>query len=183
MLKSLKLKSTAAPIFPALAGYLVAAIALNGAALGQGLSEENMKQANNPLASFRTLNFHNYYIPEISETDETANNFWIRYAQPFEVGSSNWLVRASLPVQRAPTPTGTESGLGPANAFAAYLFDIDKPGVTFGAGPLLALPTSTGDVPGGDTWDIGAAVVLFDATSKLFQWGGLVSAFNRHLGF
>ena len=152
-------------------------IALCGSVHGQEeeASKEAMKQANNPLASFTTLNFHNYYIPELDETDGTANTFWIRYAQPFRLFKGDWLLRASLPVQRVPTLEGTQSGLGPANAFAAYLFKTKNPNVTFGAGPLAAFPTSTGGVPGGDTWDLGAAAIIFDARSDLFQWGGLVT--------
>jgi len=81
-----------------------------------------MKQANNPLVSFTTLNLQNYYIPELDETDGTANTFSIRYAQPFRLFKGNWLLRASSPVQRVPTIEGAESGLGAINAFAAYLF-------------------------------------------------------------
>ena len=153
-------------------------IALCSSAHGQEASEEAtqaMKQANNPLASFTTLNFHNYYIPELDETDGTANTFWIRYAQPFKLFKGDWLMRASMPVNRVPTPDGSESGLGAINAFAAYLFKMKNPQITFGAGPLAAFPTGTGGIPGNDTWDLGAAVVLFDARSDLFQWGGLVT--------
>ena len=159
-----------------LAALLV--VALVGPAYGQEDSaeaKEAMKQANNPLASFTTLNFHNYYIPELEETDGTANTFWIRYAQPFRLFKGDWLVRASMPVNRVPTPEGSESGLGAINAFAAYLFKTKNPSVTFGAGPLAAFPTGTSDIPGNDTWDLGAAMVLFDARSDLFQWGGLVT--------
>ncbi len=138
-------------------------------------SEEDLKQANNPLASFKTLNFQNYYVPEVSDSDGTANTFWVRYAQPVKAMGGNWLVRASLPVQRVPTANGNASGLGAINAFAAYLFDTGNPSVSFGVGPLAALPTSTGDVPGGDSWDLGAAAVFFDARSNLFQWGGLIT--------
>ena len=49
-------------------------------------------QANNPLADIRAFNLHNYYIPELSGTDANANNFILRYAQPF----GKWLMRASL---------------------------------------------------------------------------------------
>ena len=153
-------------------------VALCGPAHGHETSDEDkqaMIQANNPLARFTTFNFHDYYIPELDETDGTSNTFWIRYAQPFRLFKGSWLLRASLPVNLVPTPKGSESGLGPANAFAAYLFKTGKPQVTFGAGPLAAFPTSTGSVPGGDTWDLGAAVVLFDARSDLFQWGGLLT--------
>ena len=169
------MKLMANPILSMLAVFLVTSVTFCDLASAQAPSEDEMKQANNPLASFKTLNFHNYYVPEVSGTDESANTFWVRYAQPVSLGSSQWIVRASLPVQRTPTPAGMTSGLGAINMFAAYLFDTGKPGVTFGAGPLVALPTSTGDVPGGDTWDLGAAAVLFNSTSSLFQWGGLVT--------
>ena len=153
----------------------VSIFALCGSVDAQESNKEAMKQANNPLASFTTLNFQNYYIPELSETDGTANTFWIRYATPFKLFKGNWLLRASLPVNMAPTPEGTGSGLGSVNAFAAYLFKMKNPEITFGAGPLAAFPTGTGDLPGNDTWDLGAAVVLFDARSDLIQWGGLVT--------
>lgn len=91
------------------------------ASAGEG-NQEAMKQANNPLASFTTLNLQNYYMPELDETDGTANTLWIRYATPFRLFKGDWLLRASLPVQRVPTLDGSESGLGAVNAFAAYLF-------------------------------------------------------------
>jgi hypothetical protein len=138
-------------------------------------SEDDLKQANNPLAAFTSYNFQNYYVPELSDNDGTANTFWTRYVKPFSVGKSNWLLRASLPIQRVPTATGNELGLGALNAFAAYLGDSKKPGMSVGVGPLVAMPTSTGDVPGGDTWDLGAAAVFLDSSRKEFQWGGLLT--------
>lgn len=72
-------------------------------------------QANNPLAEFAAFNLHNYYIPELSgDIDATANNFVLRYAQPF----GKWLMRASLPFARVPTGTSTTtSGLGDLDVF------------------------------------------------------------------
>jgi len=89
--------------------------------------------ANNPLANFTAFNVQNYYIPELTgSSDPTANNFWLRYAQPI----GNWLFRASLPVSNVPTsPVTSESGIGDLNAFFAYFIDVNKPGVTFGIGP------------------------------------------------
>jgi hypothetical protein len=61
-------------------------------------------QANNPLANMTAFNLHNYYIGETSGPgDDDANQFWMRYAQPFSLGESNWLMRASLPVNSFPT--------------------------------------------------------------------------------
>jgi len=130
-------------------------------------------QANNPLADFRAFNLHNYYIPELSgPIEETANNFILRYAQPF----GKWLMRASLPFKRAPTGINTtESGVGDLDVFFAYLFDTGNPGRSFGLGPQLAFPTASKDATGSGKYQAGLAAVYFDATSPAFQWGGLLT--------
>ncbi|MEM8768580.1 MAG: hypothetical protein AAGE43_14120 [Pseudomonadota bacterium] len=135
--------------------------------------EGDAAQANNPLADIRAFNLQNYYIPELSGPgDETANSFILRYAQPF----GNWLMRASLPFNRVPTGPGeTASGLGDLDVFFAYLFDTGNPGRSFGFGPQFVLPTASRDATGSGQWQAGAAAVYFDATSSLFQWGGLVT--------
>lgn len=129
--------------------------------------------ANNPLAKFRAFNLHDYYVPTLSDTpDQTANTFWVRYAQPF----GKWLVRASLPVSKVPAGDGTTtSGLGDFNAFAAYLFDTGNPGISFGVGPQVTAPTASEDRTGTGKWQGGLAAVFFDSTSKAVQWGGLVT--------
>jgi len=134
---------------------------------------KDASQANNPLADMRAFNLHNYYIPELSGgVDETANSFVLRYAQP--VG--NWLMRASLPFNRVPVGPGeTASGVGDLDVFFAYLFDTGNPARSFGVGPQLVAPTASKDATGTGKWQAGAAAVYFDATSKLFQWGGLVT--------
>ncbi len=65
------------------------------------------------------LNFQDYYIGRITETDDDANQFWLRFAQPFKVFGGEWLMRASLPVNSFPTPPNgsMETGLGDANVF------------------------------------------------------------------
>ena len=136
------------------------------------LSAEAEAEANNPLAKFQAFNVHDYYVPTLSETpDQTANTFWLRYAQPL----GKWLVRASLPVSRVPAGDGTTtSGLGDLNAFSSYLFDT-KPGVSFGVGPQITAPTATSHETGTGKWQGGLAAVFFDATSPSVQWGGLVT--------
>lgn len=139
----------------------------------QEASAEELAQANNPLATMKTFNLHNYYVPELSGLpDETANTFWFRYAQP--VGRV--LVRASLPVPTVPAagPSGSESGLGDFNVFAAYLA-VQKPDLTFGIGPLLTAPTASDDALGTGKWQGGVAAIVFGVPSPQFQYGGLVT--------
>ena len=134
-------------------------------------------EANNPLAEMKALNFHYYYIGELTGTDDNANQLWVRYAQPFKAFSSNWLMRASLPINSYPaSPTGgTETGLGDLNAFAAYLFDTGSPAVSFGLGPLLTAPTASEDVLGSGKWSAGLSNVLFNMKSPKIQYGYLIT--------
>lgn len=134
-------------------------------------------QANNPLANMTALNFQDYYIGELTETDDSANQFWIRYAKPFSLGESKWLLRASLPVYSYPVgPNGdTKSGLSDLNLFAAYLMDTGNPAVSFGIGPQLTLPTATESRLGSEKWSAGLVNVLFNASSHVFQYGYLLS--------
>lgn len=134
-------------------------------------------QANNPLANMKAFNLQNYYIGEITESDKEANQFWLRYAQPFSYCDTDWLMRASLPVNTFPDPLkdDKDTGLGDFNVFASYLFDTGNPAVSFGIGPQLTAPTSTEDHLGSEKWSAGLVNVLFDGRSKRFQYGYLLS--------
>jgi hypothetical protein len=136
-----------------------------------------LAQANNPLANMTAFNIQDYIIGELTESDESANQLWFRFARPLELGKTRWLVRASLPVNSYPSgPSGdTSTGLGDFNVFAAYLIDIGNPAVSFGVGPQLTAPTASEDALGSDKWSAGIANVLFNAKSPKFQYGYLLT--------
>lgn len=159
---------------PHLAAFGLVSILASAPAFGQS---SDAAQANNPLADITAFNIQNYYVSKLTDLENrTADNFFLRYAKPLQTkGGSTWLLRVSLPYRRVPTPTDDVSGLGDMDAFAAYLFDTGNPAVSFGAGPLLVAPTASEDETGTDAWQIGAAVVLFNANSPKFQWGGLLT--------
>jgi len=134
-------------------------------------------QANNPLANMTALNFQDYYIGRITDTDEAGNQFWLRFAKPFSVAKTNWLMRASLPVNSYPVAAdgGLATGIGDLNVFAAYLFDTGNPAVSFGLGPQITAPTAPDERLGSEKWSAGLANVLFDGRSKRFQYGYLLT--------
>jgi hypothetical protein len=133
-------------------------------------------QANNPLANMTAFNLHNYYIGELTDSGEDANQFFLRYAKPFKLGG-DWLMRASLPINSFPTSgSGSkDTGIGDLNLFAAYLLDTGNPAVSFGIGPQINAPTASKDSLGSEKWSAGFANVLFDARSKKFQYGYLLT--------
>ncbi|CUH48326.1 hypothetical protein [Ruegeria atlantica] len=132
-------------------------------------------QANNPLANFKAVNVQNYYVGDISGTDQTGNQFWLRYAQPLSLGNTNWVLRASLPLNSFPAQSGKTTGVGDLNVFAAYLIDIGNPAVSFGVGPQLTAPTGSTDGSGSKKWSAGIANVLFNASSPILQYGYLLT--------
>ena len=110
----------------ALASLVLAAAALPAAA------QDAESQANNPLANTHAFNVQNYYIGELDGTGTDANLLILRYAAPFSIGESQWLMRASLSVNTftvAPDFAHT-TGLGDFGIFAAYLFDTGSPAVS-----------------------------------------------------
>lgn len=140
--------------------------------------EADLAQANNPLANFKAFNIHDYAIGELTGSDDlTANQAWLRYAQPFTIGESNWLLRASLPIMTNPVNADNshKSGIGDFNVFAAYMIDVGNPGISFGIGPQLTLDTSTDDRLGSGKNSAGLANVLFNAESPIFQYGYLLT--------
>ena len=146
-----------------------------GAAAGGGNAEA---QANNPLANMTAFNIQNYYIGELTGPgSDDANQLWLRYARPFTIGESSWLLRVSLPLNTFPTPPNgsTSTGLGDINAFAAYLFNTGNPAISIGFGPQITLPTATDNALGSEKWSAGFAHVLFDARNPKFQWGYLLT--------
>ena len=74
------------------------------------------------------------------------------YARPFSLGHTNWLMRASLPVNTYPVPPEIdhETGLGDLNVFAAYLIDTGNPALSVGIGPQITAPTASKDALGSE---------------------------------
>lgn len=141
-------------------------------------------QANNPLANLTAFNVQGYHIGDLTESDESANQWWLRYAKPFDFAGGTWLLRASLPYNSFPVGRngGTKNGFGDANVFAAYLFDTGNPAVSFGLGPQISAPTATQEKLGSEQWAAGFANVLFDARSSKFQYGYLLTYQHEFAG-
>ncbi len=134
--------------------------------------EEVAKQANNPLASIKTVNVHNYYMPNLyGVPDATVNQTWIRYAQP--VGPL--LIRVSMPFENTSFPNESPStGLGDLNAFIIYKLSKPTSGTDFGIGPALTFPTGTNGM-GADKWQAGISAIAFAHSNPVVQVGSLIT--------
>lgn len=158
--------------------YLIVSF-VTALSFAQESADETLKKANNPLADMTALNFHNYYIPKLSDapSDAYLNNAWIRFAKPMAKGKL--LLRISMPISTIAVPdrfgsVRSTSGLGDVNAFLSYNF-VSESNKTIGVGPLLVAPTASETVLGSGKWQAGLAFVAFIANSPTFQFGSLIT--------
>ena len=130
---------------------------------------QDVNDANNPLTPKITINFQDYYIPSFIDVPgkPVSNQFLLRGLIPSDMWGLPQLLRFTLPVATAPDdPSGYVTGLGDLTLMD--LFILPKHGdVTFGAGPLVVLPTATDSSLGAGKWQIGAAGVVVAPQS----WG------------
>lgn len=134
------------------------------------LDEETLKKANNPMASTKAFNVHNYIVSSIYGTETQRNQFILRYAQPF----GKFLVRASLPFVTVSQPNSSPTfGLGDLNLFAIYSLPASEAN-QFGIGPAISVPTATSDMTGAGKWQAGLSALAFFAKSHLLQMGALL---------
>ncbi|HEY9261048.1 hypothetical protein [Chitinophaga sp.] len=133
-------------------------------------SDEELKRANDPMASVKAVNIHNYIVSKLyGLPDQQANQLIVRYSQP--IGPV--LLRASMPfVTSSASGVGPTSGLGDFNLFAIYTLPT-KTGNKFGIGPNLTAPTGTRDL-GSGKWQAGLSFLAFFAKSRLIQFGSLL---------
>ncbi|WP_132859659.1 hypothetical protein [Shimia isoporae] len=73
----------------------------------KGIAQDRASNANNPLANVTAFNLQNDGFDGFTgASNETGNQFVLRYAQPISFGGSQWLLRASLPHSGLPDGTG-----------------------------------------------------------------------------
>jgi len=63
---------------------------------------------------FHRIQSAQLHIGELTDPDENANQFWLRFAKPLSIGQTNWIMRASLPINTYPVAPSLdhETGFG-----------------------------------------------------------------------
>jgi hypothetical protein len=146
---------------------LIAAVLVPGTIAAQ--TEEQISQANNPLADANGLNFQDQFGTSVSGTGGVTNTMNLRGIMV----KGRHIVRATLPI--VTVPVGNEayaSGLGDFNIFDAIRLTPADATTQYGVGPLLVIPTATDDQLGAGKWQLGFAAVGL----KLLPGGSVLGA-------
>jgi hypothetical protein len=139
--------------------------------------------ANNPAEPRLTLQYWNYYAPSLNHLNGDAENGEARVLIPFQIAGVQQIMHIVPPVVTNPTTTsGPRTGLGDTQLYNFTLgkFDLGLPQkVTFGLGPLVAIPTSTSANFGTNKLQAGGSGIILAPQS----WGllGVLGTYQQTL--
>lgn len=144
---------------------------------GEDSTAELAKAAQNPIASLISLPLQNNTDFNFGPQDETLNTLNVQPVWPFEI-SDNWnlITRTIVPIVSQPGLTSgqsRETGLGDAT-FTGFFSPKDSGKWTWGAGPVVLIPTNTDSRLGADEWGVGASIVVLTMPGN-WVVGSLVS--------
>jgi hypothetical protein len=139
--------------------------------------------ANNPAEPKFTLQYWSYYAPSLNNLNGDAENGEARVSIPFKIAGIQQIVHIDPPIVTNRTATGgPRSGLGDTQIYNFTLgkFDLGlAQKVSFGLGPLVAIPTSTSTNFGTNKLQSGAAGIILAPQS----WGllGVLGTYQQAL--
>ncbi len=127
------------------------------------------KAAQNPIASLISLPIQLNTNFDYGPDDKTQNTLNIQPVYPFQLSEDwNFIARTIVPIVSNPSLVAggsRETGLGDTT-FTGFFSPSDSGSWTWGAGPVVLLPTSTDDQLGADEWGAGASVVVLTMPGK-----------------
>jgi hypothetical protein len=170
---------------PALALFalIISACAVDASADDAKPSASSSNSANDPTEPRLTLEYWNYYAPSLNQLNGDAENGILRALIPFTVGGIQQEMHVIPSLVTAPAATrGPRTGLGNTQIYNFTLTkqDIGLPEkVTFGIGPLLAVPTAISINFGPDSLQGGVAGAVIAPQS----WGllGVLATYQHTL--
>jgi hypothetical protein len=139
--------------------------------------------SNNPVEPKLTFEYWNYYALSLNQLSGNAENGEARLLIPFKVSGLQQVFHIDPPIVTAPAaPSGPRTGLGDTQIYNLTLTqqDIGLPEkVTFGIGPLIAVPTNTSTNFGPPSLQGGAAGAIIAPQS----WGllGVLATYQHTL--
>jgi hypothetical protein len=144
---------------------------------------KDTNSANDPTEPRLTLEYWNYYAPSLNNLNGGAENGEGRILIPYTISGVQQLFHIDPPVVTNPTAkTGPRTGLGDAQIYNLTLIKRDvglyehEP-ITFGIGPLIAVPTNTSTNFGTNSLQAGAAGAIIAPQ----PWGllGVLATYQR----
>ena len=168
------------------AGALVAALALLAPAVCGAQEQqppatppasegENLaRQLSNPVANLVSIPFQMNWDQGVGPGDQTRFLLNVQPVMPFSVNKDwNLITRVIMPILSQPAlAPGGSPAFGVSDVLMTAFVSPTRPGIIWGVGPALSLPSTTQATLGSGKWSAGPSVVVLNQVGR-WTYGAL----------
>jgi hypothetical protein len=139
------------------------------AAPAQGNAEDLARKLANPISDLVSVPFQFNWEQDVGPNKATRFILNVQPVMPFAM-SKDWNLIARVIVPFVSQPALVEGGspaFGVSDVFASLFFSPSRPGVTWGVGPAISLPSTSIASLGTEKWSAGPTVVVLKQSGKM----------------
>jgi len=136
---------------------------------------ENLaRQLSNPVANLVSIPFQMNWDQGVGPGDQTRFLLNVQPVMPFSVNEDwNLITRVIMPILSQPAlAPGGSPAFGVSDVLMTAFVSPTRPGVIWGIGPALSLPSTTQLTLGSGKWSAGPSVVVLNQTGR-WTYGAL----------
>jgi hypothetical protein len=132
-------------------------------------AEELAKKLSNPISDLVSVPFQFNWEQDVGPSNATRFILNVQPVMPFALNKDwNLIARVIVPLVSQPElADGGEPAFGVSDILASFFFSPSGPGLTWGVGPAISLPSTSVRNLGTEKWSAGPTVVVLKQTGKM----------------